>query len=53
MFAARARMLEYTLELEGKIRDCGPQDKEKTLFDLAPCGAGFHWHESQLRPHSM
>lgn len=48
MFAARARMLEYTLELEGKIRDCGLKDQEKTLFILALCGAGFHWHEDEL-----
>jgi excisionase family DNA binding protein len=48
MFAARARMLEYALELEGKIRDCGLKDQEKTLFILALCGAGFHWHEDEL-----
>jgi len=48
MFAARARMLEYTLELEGKIRDCGLAGRDNTLFILAFCGAGFHWHESQL-----
>jgi hypothetical protein len=48
MFAARARMLEYTLELEGKIKDCGLKDQQNTLFILALCGAGFHWHEDQL-----
>jgi hypothetical protein len=48
MFAARSRMLEYTLELESKIRDCGLRDQENTLFILALCGAGFHWHESEL-----
>jgi hypothetical protein len=48
MFAARARMLEYTMELEGKIRDCGLKDQKNTLFILALCGAGFHWHEDEL-----
>lgn len=48
MFAARARMLEYTLELEAKIRGCGLTEQENTLFLLAFCGAGFHWHVSQL-----
>jgi len=48
MFAARARMLEYTLELEGKIRDCGLKDQDKAIFILALCGAGFHWHEDEL-----
>jgi hypothetical protein len=48
MFAARARMLEYTLELEGKIRDCGLKDRDRTLSVLALCGEGFHWHEDQL-----
>lgn len=49
MFAARARMLEYTLELESKIRDCGLKGRENTLFILALCGAGFHWHEDELQ----
>jgi hypothetical protein len=48
MFTARSRMLEYSLELEGKIRDCALKDREKTLFILALCGAGFHWHEDEL-----
>ena len=48
MFAVRARMLEYTLELETKIRECGLTGQENTLFLLAFCGAGFHWHVSQL-----
>lgn len=48
MFAARARMLEYTLELEAKIRECGLEGRENTLFVLALCGAGFEWREDQL-----
>jgi hypothetical protein len=48
MFAARARMLEYTRELERKIRECGLTGYENTLFILAFCGAGFEWHEDQL-----
>lgn len=47
MFAARGRMLEYSLELEqkiveGKLLESGP------LFVLALCGEGFHWHEDEL-----
>jgi len=43
MFAARARMLDYTLELEGKIRDCGRRIRTRQFSILALCGAGFHW----------
>ena len=39
-FAARARMLEYTLELESKIAE-GKLAGENTLFVLALCGDGF------------
>ncbi len=46
--AGRGRMLEYTLELEQKIREGGLRGREKTSFILALCGTGFHWHESQL-----
>jgi len=46
-FAARSRMLEYALELEKKIEQCGIAGGG-TLFVLAICGDGFHWHESQL-----
>jgi hypothetical protein len=48
MFAARARMMEYTLELEAKIRECGLTGRENTVFVLALCGDGFHWHEDGL-----
>ncbi len=48
MFAARSRMLEYTLELEKKIADGGLTGQEETFFFLALCGTGFHWRESQL-----
>ncbi len=46
-FAARGRMLEYSLELEQKIAEAGlPADK--TTFTLALCGDGFRWHHDQL-----
>jgi hypothetical protein len=47
MFAARSRMLEYTLELEAKIRD-GKLADDRTIFILALCGEGFHWRHDQL-----
>lgn len=47
MFAARSRMLQYTLELETKISK-GSLSKEKTFFLLALCGNGFHWEEDDL-----
>jgi hypothetical protein len=46
-FAARGRMLEYTLELEQKIAECKLQ-MEKTFFVLLLCGEGFYWHEDEL-----
>jgi hypothetical protein len=46
-FAARSRMLEYTLEMEQKITE-GSLAAEKVLFILALCGDGFHWHEDGL-----
>ena len=45
--ASRARFLEYTLELEGKIRGCSVAS-QNTFFVLAFCGTGFEWHESDL-----
>ena len=47
MFAARARMLEYALELEAKIRDCNLA-ADKTFFILCLCGEGFHWRQRRL-----
>ncbi|HYE35127.1 hypothetical protein [Methylocaldum sp.] len=47
MFAARSRMLEYSLELEEKIRSYNLA-AENTCFVLAFCGEGFSWHEDQL-----
>ena len=47
MFAARTRMLEYTVELEVKIRDCKLED-DRTVFILALCGEGFHWRKRGL-----
>jgi hypothetical protein len=46
-FAARSRMLEYTLELEQKIADCKLQ-ADKTFFVLMLCGEGFYWGEDEL-----
>jgi hypothetical protein len=47
-FAGRGRMLEYTLELEEKIKEGGLKGRKNTIFILALCGTGFQWHESQL-----
>jgi hypothetical protein len=47
MFAARSRMLEYTLELEQKIANCQLQ-AERTSFVLMLCGEGFYWHKDEL-----
>ena len=46
-FAARSRMLEYTLELEQKIAE-GNLTAEDTLFVLALCSDGFHWQQDGL-----
>jgi hypothetical protein len=46
-FAARSRMLEYTLEFEQKIADCKLQ-ADRTFFVLMLCGEGFYWHEDEL-----
>jgi hypothetical protein len=46
MTASRARMLEYTLELEDKIAEI-PSDA-KMYFVLAFCGDGFRWREDEL-----
>lgn len=47
LFAARGRMLEYTLELEGKIAGANLR-AEKTAVILMLCGEGFHWREDDL-----
>ncbi|MGD0733076.1 MAG: hypothetical protein ABR956_17560 [Terracidiphilus sp.] len=46
--AGRGRMLEYTLELEEKIKEGGLKGRKDTILILALCGTGFHWQESQL-----
>ena len=46
-FAARGRMLEYTLELERKIAE-GKLAAKNTGFILALCGDGFLWREDAL-----
>ena len=46
-FAARSRMLEYSLELEEKIGEAGLAAENVTTV-LALCGDGFRWHHDQL-----
>lgn len=46
-FAARGRMLEYSLELEEKIAAAGPAVDNVTTV-LALCGDGFRWHHDQF-----
>jgi hypothetical protein len=46
-FAARGRMLEYSLELEQKITE-GGLAADNVLAVLALCGDGFRWHQDQL-----
>lgn len=46
-FAARARMLEYALDLERKIVDAG-LEADDVVTVLALCGDGFRWHQDQL-----
>ena len=46
-FAARARMLEYTLELEQKVADA-KLTGESTLVVLALCSDGFRWQQDGL-----
>lgn len=46
-FAARGRMLEYSLELEEKIAEAGLQ-ADNAIFALALCSDGFRWHLDQL-----
>ena len=40
-------MMSYTVELEEKIRD-GKLAVPNTIFVLALCGEGFHWHPDGL-----
>ncbi len=47
MFAARGRMLEYTLELEGKIAQA-KLGGDNIRFVMAFCGEGFHWRRDEL-----
>jgi hypothetical protein len=46
-FSARAKMLEYSLELEGRIQR-GGVDAPKHGFVLALFSDGFAWHEDEL-----
>lgn len=46
-FAARARMLEYSLEMERKIADAGLAT-DNVITVLALCGDGFRWRQDQF-----
>lgn len=46
LFASREKFLEYTLELEAKIRLI--TDRERTYFRLIFCGDGFQWRCDHL-----
>ncbi|MGO9018974.1 MAG: hypothetical protein ACLQVJ_11560 [Syntrophobacteraceae bacterium] len=46
-FAARSSMLNYSIELEVKI-DQSDLKNSGSVFVLAFCGEGFHWHEDEL-----
>jgi hypothetical protein len=46
-FAARGRMLEYSLELEEKITEAGLAT-DNMIPVLALCGDGFRWHQDQF-----
>jgi hypothetical protein len=46
-FAARARMLEYTVQLEEKIASANLAGKNNLLV-MALCGDGFRWHQDGL-----
>lgn len=45
--AARSRMLEYTLELEGKVSEASLHG-EGSCVVLLLCSNGYHWHEDEL-----
>ena len=47
IYAARASTLQYVVEFEEKIRD-GKLAGKDSLFVLALCGEGFHWHQDNL-----
>jgi hypothetical protein len=47
MFAARGRMLEYTLELEAKAATAGLRERSGCIV-LMLCSNGFHWNEDEL-----
>jgi hypothetical protein len=46
-FAARGRMLEYSLELEQKVAEAGLA-ADNAITVLALCCDGFGWHQDQL-----
>jgi hypothetical protein len=46
-FAVRGRMLEYSLQLEQKIREARLEEKN-VLTVLALCSDGFRWRQDQL-----
>lgn len=48
-FAARSRILEYTLEFEWKIETANLTQIPRTGGCLVFCGNGFHWHLTDLK----
>jgi hypothetical protein len=44
--AARSKMLDYTLDFEGKLASCSPD--EESISVLVFCGDGFRWHRDEL-----
>jgi len=47
LFAARGRMLEYTIEMERKISEINLTE-HTNLFVLVFCGEGLYWHQDEL-----
>lgn len=50
LFASREKFLEYTLELEAKIRQVAGGDQ--TYFRIVFCGDGFQWRRDHLEDFS-
>ena len=46
LFASREKFLEYSLELEAKIRSVGKQ--ENNVFRMVFCSNGFQWKDDHL-----
>jgi hypothetical protein len=51
MVAARSRMLEYTVELEGKVTAANLAVRSSAIIMMF-CSNGFHWHQDELEDFS-